>query len=238
MNVIDLNPAFYCLYVKMGNGKDKRFLQSELIASSPRKRIDLFENEAVLYHWIAKEREIFALKENWTMHEIYGRLYAKKIFVKDFVKLMEEKDEVDSITFIDRNGIRRLYFRDDFENGFNTFPMAHQKLYPKEPIFIINRQRALDEKIILHKESYFITYPEIATPLFSVGIREWAEELVARKPNQGYYIEQTTLHDIYMRAKLTKKDPEFFVLSREDGPHYMLRIDDLKNIVEGLVEYC
>src|SRR5690625_2332827 len=135
---------------------------------------------------------------------------------------MKEKEEIDSITVVDKNGVRRLYFRDDFEYGYDTFPISHQKLYPKEPIYIINRQRKLDEQITLQKESYFITYPEIANPLFSVDIREWADDLISRKPNQGYYIEQTTLYDVYMRTELESKDPGFFILSRKEAPHYIL----------------
>lgn len=237
MNLVDLNPSFYCLYIKMGAGKEKMFLQSEISPTPTRKRIDLFKSEDALYRWVKKEQEILALNERWSIHEIYDRLFAKKIFVQDFSKLMKEKEELDSITVVDENGIRRLYFRNDFEYGFGSFPTAPQKLYPKEPIYIINRQRGLDEKITLQKESYFVTYPEIATPLFSVGSREWAEELISRKPNQGYYIEKTTLHDVYMRTKLDAKDPGFFILTREDAPHYILRKVDLKNIVEGSLDY-
>lgn len=237
MNVIDLKPSFYCLYIKMGGGKEKMFLQSELSPKPTRYRIDLFKSEEALYHWIKKEQEILILTERWSIHEIYDRLYAKKIFVKDFSKLMVEKEEIDSISVVDENGIRRLYFRNDFEYGFSSFPIANQKLYPKEPIYIINRQRELDEKIILQKESYFITYPEIATPLFSVGSRDWAEELISRKPNQGYYIEQTTLYDVYMRTRTESRDPGFFILSREEAPHYILRRADLKKIIEGSLDY-
>lgn len=54
---------------------------------------------------------------------------------------MKEKEEIDSVTVIDKNGVRRLYFRDDLAPDFNTFPISNKKLYSKEPIYIINRQK-------------------------------------------------------------------------------------------------
>lgn len=36
-----------------------------------------------------------------------------------------------------------------------------------------------------------------------------------------------------MRTTLEEKDPGFFILSREEAPHYILRKKDLKKIVEG-----
>lgn len=237
MSVIDLYPSFYCLYIKDRKGDEKMFLQKDISPKSTRSRIDLFENEEILYRWIKEEQEIQASNERWNIHAIYERLYPKKIFIREFSKLMEEKEEIDSVTVVDKNGVRRLYFRDDFEYGYDSFPISNQKLYPKEPICIINRQRKLDDQTILQKESYFITYPEIATPLFSIGIREWAYELISRRPNQRYYIEQTTLYDIYMRTKLDSKDPGFFILTREEAPHYILRKTDLKKIIEGTLDY-
>lgn len=237
MSVIDLYPSFYCLYIKDRKGEEQMFLQKDISPKSTRCRLDLFENKETLYRWIKEEQEIQALNERWSIHAIYERLYPKKIFIKEFSELMREKEVIDSVTVVDKNGVRRLYFRDDFEYGYDSFPISNQKLYPKEPIYIINRQRELDEQTILQKESYFITYPEIATPLFSVGIREWADELISRRPNQGYYIEQTTLYDVYMRTKLDSKDPGFFILTREEAPHYILRKTDLKKIMEGTLDY-
>lgn len=237
MSVIDLFPSFYCLYIKDLKGEEQMFLQKDISPESTRCRIDLFENKKTLYRWIKEEQEVQALNERWGIHAIYERLYPKKIFIKEFSELMREKEEIDSVTVIDKNGVRRLYFRDDFEYGYDSFSLSTQKLYPKEPIYIINRQRELDEQIILQKESYFVTYPEIATPLFSVGISEWADDLISRRPNQGYYIEQTTLYDVYMRTKLDSKDPGFFILTREEAPHYILRKSDLKKIVEGTLDY-
>lgn len=237
MKIIDLNPSFYCLFVDRGGGHTKRFLQAELSPNPKRYRIDLFENEDVLKRWVQEEQAVFAQNEQWNMHEMYSRFYAEKISVQDFATLMEKQEEIDSVTFINNDGVRRVYFRIDFADDFSSFPVAHQKLYAKEPIYMINRQRELNEKVVLQKESYFVTYPQVANPLFSVGSRDWAEELVDRKPNQGYYIEQTTLHDVYMRLKLEDKDPGFFILSREEAPHYLLRKADLKKIMEGTLDY-
>lgn len=237
MGIIDLHRSFYCLYIKDGKGEEQMFLQRDISPNSIRCRLDLFENEETLYRWIKEEREVQALNERWGIHAIYGRLFPKKICITAFSALMKEKEEIDSITFVDKNGMRRLYFRDDFEYDYDTFPLSNQRLFAKEPIYIINRQRELDEQIILQKEAYFITYPEVATPLFSVGIKEWADELIDRKPNQGYYIEQTTLHDVYMRTGLEAKDPGFFILTREEAPHYILRRKDIKKIIEGRLDY-
>lgn len=237
MSVIELYPSFYCLCIKNREGEEQMFLQHDIAPESARSRLDLFENTETLYRWIKEEQEIQARNENWSTHAIYERLYPKQLFLKEFQQLITEKEEIDSVTVVNKNGVRRLYFRDDFKNSYDPFPLSSQKLYPKEPIFIINRQRELDEQTILQKESYFVTYPVIATPLFAVGIREWAEDLISRKPNQGYYIEQTTLSDLYMRTKIDSKDPGFFILSREDAPHYILRQKDLKKIVEGTVDY-
>ena len=44
-------------------------------------------------------------------------------------------------------------------------------------------------------------------------------------------------YDVYMRTKLDSKDPGFFILTREDAPHYILRKTDLKKIMEGTVDY-
>lgn len=56
---------------------------------------------------------------------------------------MEEREEIDSITLVDKNGIRRLYFRDDFEYGYDTFPTTtlydvymRTKLEAKDPVFL------------------------------------------------------------------------------------------------------
>lgn len=234
MNVINLHPNYYCLFIKNGYGEEKMFLEKGLSSNSAQYRLDLFEDQETLYRWVKEEQEVQARNERWGMHAIYDRLYAKDISLMAFAELMKKREDIDSITFVDKNGVRRLYFRSDFdEYGYDTFPISNQKLHPKEPIYNINRQRALDEQTILQKESYFTTYPVIATPLFSAGIKEWAEDLISRKPDQGYYIEQTTLSDVYMRTTLERKDPGFFILSREESPHYILRKSDLKKIIEG-----
>lgn len=73
--------------------------------------------------------------------------------------------------------------------------------------------------------------------MFSVGISEWADELISRKANQGYYIEQTSLYDIYYRTKLNSKDSSLFILTREEAPHYILRQNNLKMIVEEVLDH-
>lgn len=237
MSVIDLIPSFYYMCIKDREGKEQIFMEGDITPGSSKQRLDLFEDKNAFYNWIKKEREVLALGEFWGSHEIYGRLYPKKIFITEFSDLIEENKDIDSITVIDKNGFRRLYFRNDFEYGYDTFPASNQVLHPREPIYIINRQRKLDGQIILQKESYFVTYPVVATPLFSAGIIEWADDLISRKLNQGYYIEQTTLYDVYMRAELESKDPGFFILSCEEAPHYILRKSDLKKMIENTVNY-
>lgn len=234
MSVINLHPHYYCLYIKNRHGEEQMYLEVGPSSKSSKYRLDIFEDKETLDRWVKQEQEVQAHNDRWGMHAIYDRLYAKDISLIEFAKLMKEREDIDSITFVDRNGVRRLYFRTDFdEYGYDTFPISNQKIHPKEPIYIINRQRALDEQTILQKEAYFTTYPVIATPLFSAGIKEWAEDLISRKPDQGYYIEQTTLYDVYMRTTLERKDPGFFILSREESPHYILRKSDLKKIIEG-----
>src|SRR5699024_11545267 len=202
-----------------------------------RLRLDLFETEAAAYRWIEEEQKINTMNGHDGTYALYERFYPKKIYMTELSALMREKEDIDSITLVSEHGVRRLYFRDDLEDGFRTFPIAHQKIYPKEPISIINRQKALNEQTVLQKDTYFVCYPVISKPLLSVGIEDWAEILVSRRPNDGYYIEETTLHDIYMRTELEAKDPGFFILSRENAPHYILRKADLKKIIDGEVEY-
>ncbi|KAE9632958.1 hypothetical protein GND95_10590 [Defluviitalea raffinosedens] len=233
MSIIDFATSFYCLYFKNNKGEKQMFLQPDITPSSSRYQLHLFESKETLFGWIKQEQKIQALNEWRGIHKFYDRLYPKKIYITEFSTLMKENEEIDSVTVVAKNGVRRLYFRDDLTPDFNTFPISSKKLHSKEPIYIINRQKKLDKKIVLQKESYFVTYPEIATPLFSIEILEWAEDLISRKPNQGYYIEQTTLYDIYMRTTLEEKDPGFFILSKEEAPHYILRKKDLKRIVEG-----
>lgn len=237
MNTVDFQPSFYCLYIINRKGEEELFLQEDITPGSTHIRLDLFESEAALHRWVKREKEILAQYEYWGSYNIYGRLYAKKLYVREFATLMQENENIHSITVIDENDIRRLYFRDDLQDDFLTFPTALKKLYPKEPIYMIYRQRKLNEQVILQKESYFVTYPEIAFPLFSIGILEWADDLIDRRPEQGYYIEETTLHDLYMRAELNPKDPGLFILSKEEAPHYLLRKRDLKAIVDGTLTY-
>lgn len=233
MNVIELHPSFYCLCIKDRNDEEQLFFQKDITPGSNRCRLDLFESPEAMRRWIQGEQEVFALNGQWNIHAIYERLYPKKIYSSEFQELIRKKEEIDSLTVIDNKGVRRLYFRDDFIDGYDSLTVPSQKLYAKEPIYVINRHRELDEQTVLQKESYFVTYPEIATPLFSSGIIEWAEDLLHRKPDQGYYIEQTTLSDLCMRINLTVKDPGFFILSREEAPHYILRRQDIRNIIAG-----
>lgn len=237
MKIVDLMPSFYCLYMRRHEEKEEIFLQEDFIYKSDRLRLDLFETEAAAYRWIEEEQKINTSNEHRGTYALYDKLYPKKIFVTEFSALMKEKEDIDSITVVSKHGVRRLYFRGDLEDDFHTFPTAHQKIYPKEPISIINRQKQLDQQVTLQKDTYFVSYPVIARPLFSVGIEEWADDLISRRPNDGFYIEETTLHDIYLRTELEEKDPGFFILSRENAPHYILRKADLKKIIDGEVEY-
>lgn len=233
MKVIELYPSFYCLCIKDHNNEEQVFIQKDITPGSKRCRLDLFESPETMRRWIQKEQELFEMNAQWGMHAIYERLYPRRIQSSEFHALIREKEEIDSVTIVNKKGVRLLYFRDDFIDGYDALTVSSQKLYAKEPIYIINRHRKLAEQNVLQKESYFVTYPEIATPLFSIGILEWAEDLIQRKPDQGYYIEQTTLSDLYMRMNLQAKDPGFFILSREDAPHYILRKHDIRNIIEG-----
>jgi len=237
MNTVDLMQSYYCLFMKGHEGKEEIYLQKDLIYKTDRLRLDLFETEAAAYRWIEEEQEINSMNGHKATYALYESFYPKKIFMTEFSALMKENEDIDSITLISEYGVRRLYFREDLLDGFHTFPVTHQKLYPKEPISIINRQKALNEQTVLQKDTYFVCYPVISKPLFSVGIKEWADDLISRRPNDGYYMEETTLHDIYMRTELEAKDPGFFILSRENAPHYILRKADLKKIIEGEVEY-
>lgn len=236
MKVIELYPSLYCLCIKNRNNEEQMFFQKDITPGSKRCRLDLFESPETMHRWIQREQEIFEMNEQWNIHAIYERLYPKKIQSPDFQKLIREKEEIDSITVVNNKGVRRLYYRDEFMEGFDSLAIPSQKLYAKEPIYIINRHRTIAEQNVLQKESYFVTYPEIATPLFSAGIIEWAEDLIQRIPDQGYYIEQTTLSDLYMRMNLEVKDPGFFILSKEDAPHYILRRHDIQNIIDGVFD--
>ena len=229
MNIVDLRPSFYCLYLKNRYGEEERFFQYDIRPDSSLRQLHLFESKEALYRWIEQEKEMMALGT----HKIYERFYPKKMFLTEFSKLMKEDETIDSLSVIDNNGVRKLYFRSDLGPDFNELPVSNRKLYPKEPIYIINRQKMLDHSIILQKDSYFVVYPEVATPIFSIGILEWAEDLISRVSDQGYSIEQTNLFDIYRRTTLEEKYTGFFILSREEAPHYILRQNDLKRIVEG-----
>lgn len=77
MSLIDLYPAFYCLYIKDYKGEEQMFLQKDISPNSNLHRLDLFENEETLHHWIKEEQEIQAQKNLWSMHGIYDRLYSK-----------------------------------------------------------------------------------------------------------------------------------------------------------------
>lgn len=237
MNIIDLKPSFYCLYIRNRDGEEELFSQVDAASGSTRRRLDLFETEATAHHWIMEENKIHLLNKSHIFYGIYNRLYPKKIFITEFLDLMKERQEIDSISFINKNGVRRLYFRNDLLDNKNPFPISRQKLHPKEPIYIINRQKRISDKTTLAKDFYVISYPVIGIPLFSVGITEWADDLINRVPNKGYYIEKTSLFDIYMRVKLKSKYQGFFIFSREMAPHYILRKRDLKKIIDGSVDY-
>ncbi len=233
MSVIELYPPFYCLCIQNCKGEEQMFLPSGLSPNSIQRRLDLFENEEILYDWIKEEQKMQSQMGLWGTHAVYERLYPKKISIQEFLELMKTNTSIDSVTVVDENGLRRLYFRNELEDNFDFVFINNQKLFAKEPIYIINRQKKIDEKTIIQKQSYFVTYPEIATPLFSVGIREWADELISRKADQGYYIEQTTLYDVYNRTNLNSKDLSLFILAREEAPHYILRQKNLRTIIDS-----
>ena len=234
MQPIDLYPFFYCLYIKDYRDEEKLFMQSAASSDSSLKRIDIFANEDILYSWIKEEQRILASKGLWGIYEIYDRLYSKKMFFHELTDLLERNKKIDSLTFVDNDGLRRLYFRNELEKNYTLLLMTDDRLYAKETIYIINRQKRLDDQVIMQKDAYFVTYPEIGTPLFSLGIKEWAYDLISRKPDQGFYIEKTSLYDIYNLTKLTSDDSSLFLLAREEAPHYILRQSNLKKIVEDL----
>lgn len=233
MTLIELYPSFYGLYIKNHSGEEQLYIQEDISLNSNRCHLDLFESPEVMQRWVEKEREIFKADEHWGMYEIYERLYSKKIYSTEFQKLIREKEEIDSISIVANKGGRRLYFRDDFIDGYDSLIVPSQKLHAKEPIYIINQYKELAEQNVVQKESYFVTYPIVSTPLFSAGITEWAEELIQRKPDQDYYIEQTTFAELYMLLDLQVKDSNLFILCRENAPHYILRKSDIENIVNG-----
>ncbi len=233
MNVVDLYPSYYGLYIEDRNQSERIFLNKDISPNSNRSRIDLFESEAVANEWLKNELKRMKQAGWWGSYSLFSRLYPKKLTIKEVSKLMKEKREIDSVSILNRNKIRRLYFRQDLGSDYDLFLKPQPKIHAKEPIYIINRQKEIDDKTVLQKDSYFIVYPLIATPLFTYNIIEWAEDLMSRKPNQVYYIEETSLYDLYMKTKLMKEDAGFFILSKEQAPHYILGEDDLKRIVEG-----
>ena len=231
MNVVDLYPSLYCLYIKDMNDVERMFFQKDVTPGSSRRRLDLFESPEVAQRWIESEQTLFLKNDHANMHNIYGRLYPKKINALAFQQLMNEHENLDSITIVDNDRMRRLYFRDDFIHGYEGLLAPSKPLNIHEPIYMINRQKKLNEKTILQKESYFVVYPVIATPLFSAEMIDWAEELVLRYPDDGYYIEQTTLSDLSMRLDLETKDPGFFILSQTETSLYVLRKDDIDRLL-------
>ena len=233
MAIVELFPTFYSLYLNNAEGEPQLFMQKDFASSTLRYRLDLFEDEASLYRWVKEEQAILAQQERWGVYHIYERFYAKKMSNHDFQQLVQQRDDIDSVTLMTKTGVRRLYFRDDLTENYADFLLPAQKLHAKVPIYIIQHQRALTEQVVLQKEAYFITYPEVAVPLFSLEMREWAEELIERKPNHGYYIEQTTLQEIYQQQKLTTQAEGFFILSNDEAPHYMLRLKDIQQMIEG-----
>lgn len=237
MNVVDLYPSLYCLYIKDMNDVERLFSQKDVTPGSSRCRLDLFESLEVAQRWIDSEKSLFLKNGHANMHNIYQRLYPKKIDAFAFRQLINEQENLDSITIVYNDRMRRLYFRDDFVHGYEALLTPSKPLNIHEPIYIINRQKKLNEKAILQKESYFVVYPIIATPLFSAEMLDWAEELVLRYPDDGYYIEQTTLSDLSMRLDLETKDPGFFVLSQTETTLYVLRKDDIDRLfLEDLVD--
>lgn len=236
MTVIDFNKSFYCLSIKNNQGGELIYFYTDVTPGSTRKRLDLFENEEVMHVWIREEQKILAKDEMWSTFNVYNKLYPKKIFITEIVQLMKEDVDLDCITYIDHASVRRLYFKSELENNDYFFPTATHQLHPREPIYMICRQRKLNSKVTLQKESYFVVYPEIALPLFSAGKYEWAEELISKRPNEGYYIEKTNLHDVYKRS-LIEGDNSFFLFSREVGSHFLLRDTDIRKIIDGKVIY-
>lgn len=233
MGVIELYPSIYCLYFEDMEGRTEMYLQRELLSDSNRLRIDLFESEKAAYKWINQEKEIMMQTNRESMSAFYERLTPHKLSLNEFSSLMRDNENLDSVTLVDENTLRRLYFRYEFEGNFHQFPQTNDEIVSKESIYVLSRQRSLDNQTILQKEFYFVTYPEIASPLISVGVESWADDLLSRKPNQGYYIEETTLHDIYLRIRLEEEDSGLFILLRDEGPHYIFRETDLKRIVES-----
>src|SRR5699024_6817428 len=228
--------SFYCPYIKNNQGDELIYFYKDISPDSTRKRLDLFESEEAMYRWIREEQKIHVKQERWSIFNIYDRLYPKKIFITELAQLMRRDVDLDCITHIDNEGVRRLYFKDEFENGYHSFPTSNHQLHPHEPIYMIYRQKKLNHRVTIQKESYFIVYPEVAFPLFSAGMLEWAEDLIDRRPNEGYYIEQTSLHDVYRRSIIEGENP-FFIFSREAGSHFLLREADIKKIIDRTVTY-
>ena len=237
MTVVELFPSFYCLYLTNPKGEPYLYLHQDFTSSVNRYCLNLFEDEATLYRWVREEQAIQALQQRWGQYRIYTRFYAKKMSSQDFQQLLKDRADIESVTFMTKTGVQKLYFGDDSKAGYEAFLLSGQPLHPTEPIYSIQRQRALDAQVVLQKEAYFITYPYLATPLFSWEMREWAEELIERKPNQGYYVEQTTLLAIYRQAMLRKNPSALFVFACETGPHYVLRLTDLQKIIEDAPAY-
>lgn len=235
MTVINLYSSIYCLKTNEINGDKPLFMRKDYLSSYERTKLDLFESDSAALEWINKEKEkTVSNKGSKTMLE---KLTPHKISLNDFAQIMHKYNKIDSVTFLDNNGVCRLYFRADFENNFLTFPSLVRSISPTEQMYVLSRQRKLKNGSILQKEYYFITYPEIATPLLSLNLESWVSELLEQKSDQGYYIETTNLKNIYQRAILDKSDNQMFLLSREEGPHYLLELSDLKKIVEESYVY-
>lgn len=237
MEIINLKTSFCISKIVKGRGEDVIFTQGGLDKNPNRYRIDLFEDEETLFNWVEKEQAYLDLEIQGATYQIYGRLYPERLYQIEFCELMEREEKIDSISFTKKNGVRRLYFRKDFEDDYSKFPSSQQIVSAKEPIYILSRQKRLNGRLSLQKEFYFSLYPEISIPLFTVDMEEWAEEMLNRSLGQGYGIEQTNLLEVYNRTCMTSNNRELFTLARGEGPNLTLRQDDLKKIVEGSQEY-
>lgn len=232
-----LNQEMVCLYITNEEGKEILYIYEDIFTGGSRSRLDLFESEKAARLWLKEEKELFTQANQRGNLAQYNKLSPGKILLTQLWELVDKDETIDSITVVDEDCVRRLYFRDNFHYCKSTFPKGIRPILPKEPLHMVVRNRDKTEKLTIMKESYFVTFPEIAMPLFSVGVASWAEQQVAYYPDQNYYIEETTLLDVYHRNRLTASRTNFFLFTREASPHYLLRSKDLKKIVDGSREY-
>ena len=233
MKITNSTAGIYCLYARDHDGEEHLYIQKINISASPKKRIDLFESERAAYNWLDQEQAAFAMNGRWGLHANYKKLMPGKISPDEVWALIDADEKIYCLTFTDENCVRRLYFRDEFASCFPNFAGSAGNIDPEETIYAVVRYGSRDEEEISLKVHSYITYPEIAYPLFSAESCPRASEFLAGKSDPDCYLEPVTLADIYQRVKQKKKDPGSFVLCRQDSPHYILRRKDLRRIVEG-----